>query len=208
MKKESPYFTGGFTLKRPLVHFLCFLFVAQGTAAFAGIVYTDLGGITTHSSEYYDLDQNGTSDIGVVWNYDDWADDTSAEASSPFGAPTDNGFVNAGALAVKLSVGDVIDAGRSYRGDTVMLSRYWDDYDWTYSTWGEWDAMEESETGYLGFQFVDDASELHYGWIQANVDPETQYITLVDMAWEDIANTAIIAGDMGSPVPVPGASWL
>ena len=168
------------------------------------IIHQDLGGITTQSSEYFDLDGNGTFDIGVVWNYDDWADDTSAEASLPLGAPSDNGFLASGALALKLTAGDAVDGTGNFRSDTVMLSRYWDDWDWDYVSWGNWDGMGEEESAFLGFRFQDDASAFHYGWIQARVDPSTQYITLFDLAWENQAGKVILAGDKGSPVPVPG----
>ena len=104
--------------------------LALPASGFASIIYQDLGGVTTHSSEYIDLDKNGTSDIGVVWSYDDWDDSTSAEASIPFGGPSENGILASSALALKLSAGDAVDAAGSFRSDTVMLSRYYDDDEW------------------------------------------------------------------------------
>lgn len=197
-------------MKRTIL-FSLILIIALATlpvTGFAAVVHVDFEDVTTHSSEYFDVDGNGTFDVGVVWNYDDWADDTSAEASLPFGAPSDNGFVASGALAGKLAAGDKINAELNYRSDTVMLSKYWDDWDWDYYTWGNWDNMADGETAYLGFKFLDDDSAFHYGWIQAYVDPETQYITLYDLAWETTAELEITAGDIGSPVPVPAAIWL
>ncbi len=193
------------------------LLFACPTTGSAAISYTDFEDITTHSSHYFDVDGDGISDVGVVWSYDDYFD-TTAEASIPLGANAANGFaqagylaspLQAGYLASRLSPGDTIDESLDYYSEPVMLSVYWDDWDYTYYRWGEWDNMGADETAYLGFQFIDGGNSLHYGWIQASVDPDVNlYITLYDMAWETTANTAIEAGDTGSPVPVPGAVWL
>ncbi|PIE57922.1 MAG: hypothetical protein CSA33_05505 [Desulfobulbus propionicus] len=184
------------------------LLFACPTVGSAAISYTDFTDITTHSSHYFDVDGDGTSDVGVVWGYDDWADDTTAEASVPLGANAANGFAQANYLASQLSLGDTIDESLDYYNEPVMLSEYWDDWEYSYSRWGEWDNMGADETAYLGFQFIDGGNALHYGWIQARVNPDNLYITLYDMAWETTANTAIEAGNTGSPVPIPGAVWL
>ena len=195
-------------MKKYFLIFTLIVFIALPASGFASVEYTNLGNLTTHSCQYYDLDQNGVYDIGVVWSYENWDDSTSAEASLPVGAPDDNGFLASGSLSDKLSQDSIIGADGTYKSDTVMLSKYWDDWDYTYCTWGNWDNMGEQDTAYLGFRFLDSDNAFHYGWIKAYVNPENQYITLYGIAWETTAGKAISAGDIGSAVPVPSAFWL
>ncbi len=74
---------------------------------------------------------------------------------------------------------------------------------------GDWQNLTGS-TGYAGFNFYSTIDEAwHYGWMLLEVDSaDDSAITLHSYAWEMDANTAIIAGNTGSPVPVPGAVWL
>ncbi|WDP90899.1 MAG: hypothetical protein HUN04_14830 [Desulfobacter sp.] len=195
-------------MKRILLLVLVVVFVNFPALGFADIVYTQLEGIPSHGTNTWDLDGNGTHDIGVFWNYEDWDDSTTAEANHPLGSPDANGFAAGGSLALKLVAGDMVGPEQTFKNETVMLSRYYDDQDWTYYTWGNWDNMAEGDTGYLGFRFLDGDEAVHYGWIRAWVNPGNQYITLYDMAWETEAGKVIAAGDPGSPVPVPGAAWL
>ena len=175
--------------------------------AHAAVVYTDTDDTPFHTWKDFDLDQNGSFDIALSWDYDNWLAETTAGALIPLGANTDNGFAASGSLALKMNNGDTIDGTLSYGNDTVLLNEYWDDWDYTYYKWGDWDNMGQEESAYLGFQFAGDEG-LHYGWMQVRVDPSSLYITLFDMAWEDEAGKAILAGDMGSPVPVPGTIGL
>ncbi|MCP4115244.1 MAG: VPLPA-CTERM sorting domain-containing protein [Desulfobacteraceae bacterium] len=184
-----------------------FLLVAPN-AGLAGVIYQDIADVTTHNSEYWDLDNNGSSDVGITWDYEEWDDSNTASAAKPFGAPDGNGFAASGVLSLKMAAGDVIGGSLDFKGDTTMLSRYYDDQDWEYYKWGKWDNMADGDTAYLGFRFQGADDGDHYGWIQARVNPESQYITIYDLAWESEAGKAIAAGDMGSPVPVPAAVWL
>ncbi|MBI9092623.1 MAG: VPLPA-CTERM sorting domain-containing protein [Desulfobacterium sp.] len=187
---------------------LALALLAVPAAGVASVIYQDIDDVTTHSSVYWDLDNNSAFDVGIVWGYEDWDDSTTASASKPFGAAAGNGFAASGVLSKKMAAGDAIDASLTFKGDTTMLSRYYDDQDWEYYKWGQWDNMTEGETGYLGFSFKGADDQTHYGWIQARVNPDNQYITIYDMAWESEAGKAIAAGHMGSPVPVPAAVWL
>ncbi|MEM7392727.1 MAG: hypothetical protein AAF492_10300, partial [Verrucomicrobiota bacterium] len=56
-----------------------------------------------------------------------------------------------------------------------------------------------------GFSF-DRGGNTHYGWIRVLVDVQhspvpSATLTLVDFAWEDVADTAIMAGDTGMMIP-------
>ena len=181
------------------------LFLTLPAAAPAAIIYSDLNGISTFSSKYFDLDQNGTYDLGVVWSYDDW-EGTTAGASLPIAAADGNGFAASGVLAIKLSAGDTIDTSMNFRSDTVMLNVYEDL--WEEERWGNWDNMAEGESAYLGFRFLDDGNAIHYGWIEAYINPSSLKISLYGIAWETEAGKSIAAGATGSPVPVPSAFWL
>ncbi len=193
-------------LIRPTAVLLLVLILAAGTSS-AAVVYTDVEDTPFHTWIDFDLDQNSSSDVALSWYYDDWMDETTATAAVPYNAAPDNGFAQSGYQALKMEKDQVIGQALSFEGDVIMLSQ---SYDWDsggYSTWGNWGNMGPEEFAFLGFQFAGDKG-LHYGWFRVRVDPSTLYITLFDMAWENQAGKAILAGDMGSQVPVPSSFAL
>ena len=54
---------------------------------------------------------------------------------------------------------------------------------------------------YLGFEMMDDDSNLFYGWIQLDTDSQNN-ITLVDYAYEDVPGASISAGAVPEPSTV------
>lgn len=54
---------------------------------------------------------------------------------------------------------------------------------------------------YLGFKF-DIGGELHYGWLRVNCTVGPVTLTIRDWAYDDEANTPIIAGATATPLPV------
>ena len=104
-------------------------------------------------------------------------------------------------------------------GQEISAGEQWLDYedidyfqmklhDGSYSA-GEWSEHADN-TAYAGFYFhssLDD--DWHYGWMDMRIDMDNDLApTILGYAYETDPNTAIIAGDTGSPVPVPGAVWL
>ncbi|WP_028585339.1 hypothetical protein [Desulfogranum mediterraneum] len=174
----------------------------------AAVVYQDLEDLQIPSPIFraLDIDGKGSDDIAFSFDYDDW-EGTTATALIPLGAPAGNGIAAQSAAALRLDQGELIDASRAYAADTTMLNAYDDWWDGL-SKWGNWDNMGSGETGYLGFAFVDSGEELHYGWLQAHVNPDNQHTTIYDFAYESTPGQAIAAGDMGAPVPVPAAVYL
>lgn len=177
-------------------------FLLGSTSVSAQIVYTDVADVTFHEWKDFDLDQNGSADIALSWDYDNWLDDTKASAMIPLGADAVNGFIQSNNKAIKMAKNDLINGSRSFTDDAVLLNEYWDEWDYSYQRWGDWDNMNPDDAAYLGFRFAN-GSDLHYGWMRLHIDPSTLYITLFDMAWEDEAGKAILAGDTASAVPVP-----
>lgn len=59
----------------------------------------------------------------------------------------------------------------------------------------------DAEDHYLGFKF-DIGGELHYGWIRVNCTVGPVTLTVRDWAYDDEANTPIIAGATATPLPV------
>ncbi len=189
-------------LKLTVTIILAFL-LSSGIAS-AQIQYTLVDDIAFHEFKYYDLDQNGSADIALSWDYDNFQYETEASAVIPLGANAQNGFVSTGSLATKMEANDLIDGSLSFTNDAVLLNEYLDTWDNTYYKWGNWDNMNPGESAYVGFRFADENDDLYYGWMRVYIDPSYLYITLFDMAWEDEVGKAILAGDSGSTVPVPG----
>ena len=68
------------------------------------------------------------------------------------------------------------------------------------------------DTGYLGIRLTEGGNTF-FGWLQLHVDPFNPAtglypMTILDWAYENSPNTAIVAGDTGAATPEPGAMSL
>ncbi|MGE4559895.1 MAG: hypothetical protein AB7E77_06830 [Desulfobulbus sp.] len=181
------------------------------SSADASVFYGDIDELSVTSASAFhwlDVDGNGTADIAFDWSYDSWIEDTCISALTPFGAPTANGFAANQGASLRLAGGDVIDGALTYVSDSAMLSDHYDEWEMEYARWGNWDGMAAEETAYLGFSFVGDDDQIRYGWVRAHVDPGTLFLTVYDYAYEGVPGEGIVAGDMGSPVPLPAGFML
>lgn len=109
-------------------------------------------------------------------------------------------FLQDGAgIALRLADGTTIDASGTYSStnDYSVLT--------TLSGGGDWDAPYPV-TGYLGLSFAIGGGT-HYGWVRITGTGHSA-ITVNEWAYEDLADTAIRAGDTGASVPVPGTALL
>lgn len=74
---------------------------------------------------------------------------------------------------------------------------------------GTWPGVDQAYRGYLGFSFLDAASELHYAWADVGVsaynaaDLSSYQATVYKYAYETVAGVGIPAG-----VPEPGSLAL
>ena len=181
----------------------------------AGIVYTDLGsGVTLlHDlSHRIDIDNDGETDIRMIYyGFDDWSslmlstNYTSHENLTTYAYgyyAEEYNFMLTNAFSHGEKIGDDeewIDFPPGGLVEIVELP----------VVLGEWQDAPE-KTAYAGFNFYSTLdNDWHYGWIFMKVDWENKSETnIYGYAYETDSNTPIIAGDTGSPVPVPGAAWL
>lgn len=63
---------------------------------------------------------------------------------------------------------------------------------------GQWVA---NSSGYFGFKFIAADAATHYGWMQLSIGTNAGTRSIVQYAWEDVANTSIT-------IPAPGAMAL
>ncbi|MEN9668376.1 MAG: hypothetical protein RLZZ386_283 [Planctomycetota bacterium] len=64
---------------------------------------------------------------------------------------------------------------------------------------GQWAA---NSSGYFGFKFIAADAATHYGWMQLSIGANAATRSIVQYAWEDVANTSITV------TPAPGAMAL
>jgi hypothetical protein len=208
MKKHG-MLTGVFVLA---VAFL----LATAMPAGASVVYTDMGSgytLAVYEDYYIDADSDGNKDFQIHY------DEGSLSYTMPLRTnPSHNNepLVAYGYLDENYPL-DFAEA--FYNGEEIGTNEQWVDYSgidyYGISTpdgsivLGEWQDMPDY-TAYSGFKFYSTLDEdWHYGWVLMEIDWENNSeTTLYGYAWETDPNTAIIAGDTGSPVPVPAAVWL
>ncbi len=66
----------------------------------------------------------------------------------------------------------------------------------TYTT-GHW--VDDDVDKYLGIRFsLDEGVSFHYGWVRLAIGEKYKQVTVKDYAWEQTADKAIAAGDMGN----------
>lgn len=96
------------------------------------------------------------------------------------------GFASA---ATRLDEGTVVGSTAYFYGGTSAVIG---------SATGQWAA---NSTGYLGFKFKTADNLTHYGWMKLAFGANAGTRSIVQYAWEDVANTSIT-------IPAPGAMAL
>jgi len=87
-------------------------------------------------------------------------------------------------------------------GGLLALDQFFGDPPVTTNEQGLWD---NGLTAFAGFRFSN-ASGVHYGWVRALVEENSNDITVFDYAYDDTPDTAIAAG--AGAVPEPGTMAL
>ncbi len=199
-------------------HWTRYLLAASGTAALtatsasASIVYWNPADVV--------LPRSTTSVIGFdLTNGAIFTNESSSSyysfriLNNIFGAPLDevrvinsssynhHSVVGTGGYNIgKLGAGVSISSSSTF----VTGNGYFDYHD--YSNY-EWEAGSGSKTGYIGLRFKT-GPDVHYGWAQLPYDDGANTVTLHDFAYENVADTGILAGATTSAVPEPAAATL
>jgi len=92
--------------------------------------------------------------------------------------------------ATRLDAGTVVGPSAFFYGTTSATMG---------SGIGQWAA---NSSGYLGFKFTAADNATHYGWMQLSIGANAATRSIVQYAWENIANTSITV------TPAPGAMAL
>ena len=100
----------------------------------------------------------------------------------------------------RLSVGAEIGGSSAFGGSASVYFEYNNSFDFP------WNTEADGTTGYVGLRFAI-SGNVHYGWAQFTYNDISNNIILHDFAYEDVANTAIFAGDTGV-IPEPGSAAL
>ena len=94
--------------------------------------------------------------------------------------------------ATRLDLGTVVGPSAFFYGSSFAT---------TGSGTGQWAA---NSSGYFGFKFIAADAATHYGWMQLSIGANAGTRSIVQYAWEDVANTSITV----TPIPAPGAVAL
>ena len=109
-------------------------------------------------------------------------------------APTGTGYMrNLGTTATaatRLDAGTVVGPSAFFYGITSATIG---------SGTGQWAA---NSSGYFGFKFTAADNATHYGWMQLSIGANAATRSIVQYAWENVANTSITV------TPAPGAMAL
>lgn len=180
--------------------------MAHGYDVNAEVVYTDFEDVTLEVGDAYDLDLDGDGVLdfdfavsSVTGPYGTWSFGT-AFGMFPGGGGSNNQVIgytgtyyNYGS---NLNAGDEIGPDGPWVSDAVLASNFYD------NTFGDFPGAGE---GYIGVQF-EISGNLHYGWIRLEADINDLFITLMDMAYENVAETPIDAGATTTPTAIPEIS--
>ena len=182
-------------------HFaLCAAALATGVAvgnANATVVYSDVINLVipaTIDGVYMNVQTgawSSTTTTPAGWDVNPYG--TSTTAVSLFAA-TGTGYMrNPGTTATaatRLDVGTVVGSSAFFYGNSSATMG---------SGTGQWAA---NSSGYFGFKFIAADAATHYGWMQLSIGANAGTRSIVQYAWEDVANTSITV------TPAPGAMAL
>ncbi len=186
--------------------------MANGFQANAEVVYTDIEDMTLEVGDVYDLDVDGdgTMDFhfavgSITGSNGTWSFGTAFGMYTGVGGTLNQVIGTVGPYynyASNLNAGDSIGpdgpwlAYSSVYNAAVLASNFYG------ISYGDFPGAGE---GYIGIQF-EISGNVHYGWIRLESDINDAYITLMDMAYDNTAETAIEAGATSTPTAIPEIS--
>lgn len=172
-------------------------------SADASILYTDIVDLTmstVNENINFDLDHSGAGPYAVL-NGNTAGDDFQLRSTGSTDVTTALSFGSnqmAGYYLSKLSAGATIDAGQPWNGG-VSYFEFFDT--------GAWQGGADA---YLGLR-INSGAGFNYGWAHVSYDDAANTMTLKEFAIEQTLNTAITAGDVGTPAnatPEPSSVLL
>lgn len=186
--------------------------MAQGLQVGAEVVYTDIEDVTLEIGDVYDIDVDGDGTLdfhfavsSVTGSNGTWSFGTAFGMYTGVGGTLNQAMGTVGAYynyASNLNAGDSIGpdgpwlAYTSVYNAAVIASNFYG------ISYGQFPGAGE---GYMGIQF-EISGNVHYGWVRLESDINDVYITLMDMAYENVADTPIEAGATTSPSAIPEIS--
>ena len=174
--------------------------MGSASAASAAVIFVNIDPdrVLTGETFIFDVDNDGTKDLlfdqqtNCVGNCQTIASVSALSGAILMSSLTDVTPVSAGAL--------IGPGGLTYGAGGLLATDFFSgNPPITTNEEGLWD---NGMLAFVGFNFVN-ASGTHYGWARVKVDETSNVITVLDAAYEDVADTAIQA-----PVPEPGLSVL
>jgi hypothetical protein len=186
--------------------------MAHGYDANAEVVYTDFEDVTLEVGDAYDLDLDGDGVLdfdfavgSITGSNGTWSFGTAFGMFTGGGGSNNQIIGYTGAYynyGSNLNAGDEIGpdgpwlAYSSVSNAAVLASNFYG------ISYGDFPGAGE---GYIGVQF-EISGKVHYGWVRLEADINDVFITLKDMAYENVAETAIDAGATTTPVAIPEIS--
>lgn len=173
-------------------------------SADASILYTDIVDLTMSTVNdriEFDLDHSSAGPSYATLNGAQAGADFQLRSTGSTDVTTALSFGSnqmAGYYLSKLSAGATIDASQPWNGG-VSYFEFFDTGNW-----------QGGADAYLGLR-VNHGVDFNYGWAHVVYDDVANTMTLKEFAIEQTLNTAIAAGDVGTPAnaaPEPGSLFL
>ena len=155
---------------------------AQASIVYSGVLNTNIP--ANFTGIYLNMENGavGNSNALPGWDLNPWVTGGNW-VLFPAGG---NGIVGAANAATNLTSGTLIDAASSYiTGSTISLPN--------------------GSPALIGIKFTTADASTHFGWLRITTANGATPGTLVDYAWENVANTGINAG---ATTPAPGSLGL
>lgn len=175
---------------------------AASVPASAAVVYSGAQNVTVNYGNSAGIDFSG---IGAATDFTFYFDSTAPllRLSATGGNPIAHTFKTSDAISY--TTGASIDGTQPYGVGTKRLA------DYSSSVGGAYNGGPfAAGTSFVGVRLSTGiGSDVNYGWIRVNLPADTNSpFTIVDWAYQNTANTAILAGQTSSAVPETGSTAL
>lgn len=169
----------------------------------AAVVYTDIQDVTltTTANHFLDLNNDGIDDYQIMWvNFASGRGGLLMPLNGNQALGSVTGTSSSYFYPKALSFGNMISGGQTVwnsggyqtlAGMGIYTSSgvvYYSGY------YGNWFGATNK---YLGLRFKV-GTNWHFGWVRMDVGATADFLTVKDFAFENVPNTGILAGDMGT----------
>ena len=166
-------------------------FIAVTPAAKGAIVPVDVNPDSTVVGDVFEIDLDNDGNPEFTIGHASYAGVMAVQIYTANNAAGIIGYSNAYKYATKLNAGDSVGPNQAF----INLGNTWGTlaYDGPYGQFGQWHGTVD---GYVGFSFTM-AGNTHYGWIRLDVAQDASFFIIKSYAYEDAADTPILAGATG-----------